>query len=249
MDLYAAVDLRGGSAVRLVQGDFDRETSFGDPLALAREFAAAGAPWLHVVDLEGARTGRPVERATVAAIAAAVDVPVQAGGGVRRAQDVDELLSAGVARVVVGTAALEEPDRARALAEAHPGRVALGLDYRPGPDGTREVAGRGWTEGSGRSLAEVLDAFAAVPLGAVVVTNIDRDGTLTGPDLAGLADVLTASPHPVVASGGVGSAADLRALAGLSAGHRTLAGVVVGRALVDGRVAVGEAVTACAASG
>ncbi len=253
MDLLAAIDVRGGAAVRLVQGDFGREQAYGDPVELARRFVEAGARWLHVVDLDAARTGEPANRSVVVEIAAHAGVPVQSGGGVRRAADVDELLAAGVARVVLGTAALEDPGLAVALATAHPGRVALGLDYRRRDDGSLEAASRGWTVGSGHTVAELLERLGAAPLGAVVLTAIERDGTLGGPDLDGLARVLGLTELPVVASGGVGSAADLEALAALRgpAGHvdRRLSGVVVGKALVDGRVQLEEAIAACATSG
>ena len=254
MDLFPAVDLRGGRAVRLVQGDFDRETAYGDPVALARSFAAAGAPWLHVVDLDAARTGEPVQRDLVLAIAAAVPVPVQTGGGVRTDADVDVLLSGGVARVVLGTAALDDPELVRRAAARHPGRVAVGLDHRRGPSGRSEVAVRGWEEGSGRDLDDVVAGLAGSGVAALVVTAIDRDGTLEGPDLAGLAAVVAATDVPVVASGGVGSPADLAELAALvvevpgGGGTRTLAGAITGRALVDGRMTVEEALAACAPS-
>ncbi|MGH9090461.1 MAG: HisA/HisF-related TIM barrel protein [Acidimicrobiales bacterium] len=254
MDLLPAVDLMGGGAVRLVQGDFDRRSDYGDPVALARRYADAGARWVHVVDLDAARTGEPANRGVVTAIAgelAPSGVRVQAGGGVRTAEDVDELLAGGVARVVLGTAALEEPRRAVEAAARHPGAVAVGLDYRPRPDGSLEAAARGWLEGSGRTVAEVLARLEGAPVAAVVVTAIERDGTLAGPDTNGLAAVLDATAIPVVASGGVGSVADLRALAALRSpgAGRVLAGAVVGRALVDGRVDAEEAIAACAPSG
>ena len=250
MELLAAIDLRGGAAVRLVQGDFDREQGYGDPLALARRFADAGARWLHVVDLDAARSGRPVHRDTVVGIARQTGVPVQTGGGIRSEQDVAELLDAGVARVVLGTAALEDPPAAVRCARRFPDRVAVGLDYRRGPDGGLGVAVRGWTEQVGRSVAEVLEGLAEAPLAAVVVTAIDRDGTLSGPDLEGLAQVLDLTGVPVIASGGVGGVADVRALARLRSPNagRSLAGVVTGKALVDGRMTVEEARAACAAS-
>ena len=254
MDLFPAVDLRGGRAVRLVQGDFDRETAYGDPVALARSFAAAGAPWLHVVDLDAARTGEPVQRDLVLAIAAAVPVPVQTGGGVRTDADVDALLAGGVARVVLGTASLDDPDLVRRAAARHPGRVAVGLDHRRGPTGRSEVAVRGWEQGSGRDLDDVVAGLTGSGVAALVVTAIDRDGTLEGPDLKGLAAVVAATDVPVVASGGVGSPADLADLAALvvevpgGGGTRALAGAITGRALVDGRMTVEEALAACAPS-
>jgi phosphoribosylformimino-5-aminoimidazole carboxamide ribotide isomerase len=260
MDLYPAIDIRDGEAVRLTQGDFARQRGYGDPVALALRFAAAGARWLHVVDLDAARTGRPVNRSTVLAIAAAVGVPVEAGGGVRAEGDVDELLAGGVRRVVLGTMAVDDPGLARRLAARHPGRVAVGVDYRLDEEGRSEVASRGWEQGSGRSVTGLLDEFDGVGLGAVVVTAIERDGTLEGPDLVGLGQVLASTAIPVVASGGVGSAADVEALAGLcvraggphlegTGGIRRLSGVITGRALVDGRMTVEEGMAACAPSG
>lgn len=253
MDLYPAIDIRDGGAVRLTQGDFDRQTDYGDPVALAGQFAASGAPWLHVVDLDGARSGHPVNRATVLAIAAAVDVPVETGGGVRSESDVAQLLDGGVARVILGTAALDDPDLLRRAIGSFPGRVALGLDYRRTPDGRTEVAVRGWEEGSGRTVAELLDDVAGAGLAAVIATSIERDGMLTGPDLDGLAAVLRSTDVPVIASGGVGSVADiesLRALEVVGAGGapRRLLGAITGRALVDGRMTVEEGVAACAPS-
>jgi len=243
VELYPAVDVRGGQAVRLAQGDFDRQRQYGDPLALARRYAAAGARWVHVVDLDAARTGVAAGRAEVLAIARETPLSVQAGGGVRTAADAEELLGGGVARVVVGTAAVSDPGLVAALAEAHPGRVAVGLDHRGG-----EVALWGWERAGGQSLAQVLDRLGDVALGAVVVTSIERDGVLGGPDLDGLEQVLAMSPHPVIASGGVRSAADIEALGRLEGAGRRLAGVVVGRALVEGTLAVEEAIAACATS-
>jgi phosphoribosylformimino-5-aminoimidazole carboxamide ribotide isomerase len=254
MDLYPAIDIRDGGAVRLTQGDFDRQTDYGDPVDLARRFAAAGAPWLHVVDLDAARTGRPVNRDTVLTIAAAVDVPVQTGGGVRSLDDVAELLIGGVARVVLGTAALDDPGLVRRATGAYPGRVALGLDYRRTPDGRAEVAVRGWEQGSGRTVGDLLEEVAGAGLSAVVVTSIERDGMLTGPDVEGLGAVLADTDVPVIASGGVGSVSDIVDLAALEAvgadgSRRRLAGAITGKALVDGRMTVEEGVAACVPSG
>jgi phosphoribosylformimino-5-aminoimidazole carboxamide ribotide isomerase len=240
--LYPAIDLRGGRCVRLYQGDHGRETVYGDdPVAQARAFAAAGAPWVHVVDLDAARTGEPVNRDVVAAIAAAVDVPVQAGGGVRDDAAADALLGAGVRRVVVGTAALDDPGWVRRLAARHPGRVAVGLDARG-----RDIAVRGWVEGSGHDLVDVARRFDDARVAALVVTEIGRDGTLEGPDLGQLAAVLDATGLDVVASGGVGTLDDLRALAALDVGARRLAGAIVGRALYEGAFPVSEAVAVAA---
>ncbi len=259
MELYPAIDIRDGGAVRLTQGDFDRQSGYGDPVALARRFAAAGAPWLHVVDLDAAREGRPVNRSKVLDIAAAVDIPVESGGGVRSEEDVEELLSGGVTRVIVGTAALDDPGFVRTVAGRHPGRVAVGIDYRVDGAGRTEVAVRGWEQGSGRTVEEVLDELAGAGVAAVIVTAIERDGMLNGPDLDGLRAVLAVTDIPVIASGGVSAAADVEQLAGLAvepdrsggdgAQLRRLAGVITGKALVDGRMTVEEGVAACAPSG
>jgi phosphoribosylformimino-5-aminoimidazole carboxamide ribotide isomerase len=236
MNLYPAIDLRGGRCVRLHQGDYAQETVYGDdPVAQAVAFAEAGAGWIHVVDLDAARTGIPKNRDVVAAIADAVNVPVQTGGGVRNREAAEALFSAGVERVVIGTAALTDPDFVRALAVDH--RVAVGLDAKSG-----EVATDGWLVGSGRSVLDVARSFADAGVDAFVVTDISRDGTLEGPDLVGLADVLGATPVDVIASGGVGSMADLAALDAITVGGRRLSGVIAGKAIYEGHVDVAGAV-------
>jgi phosphoribosylformimino-5-aminoimidazole carboxamide ribotide isomerase len=241
-DLYPAIDVRGGRCVRLYQGDHGRETVYGDdPVAQARAFADGGARWIHVVDLDAARTGDPRNRSVVAAIAGAVDVPVQTGGGVRDDAAADALLAAGVRRVVVGTAALDDPDWVRRLAARHPGRVAVGLDARG-----RDVAVQGWVEGSGHDLVDEARRFDESDVAALVVTEIGRDGTLKGPALDQLAAVLAATSIDIVASGGVGSLDDLRALAALDVDGRRLAGAIVGRALYEGAFALPDAVAVTA---
>jgi phosphoribosylformimino-5-aminoimidazole carboxamide ribotide isomerase len=240
MDLYPAIDLRGGRVVQLVQGDFERETHHGDdPVALARRFEAAGAPWIHTVDLDAARTGEPANRHLIAAIVEAVDVPVQAGGGVRSVATARELAEVGVARVVMGTAALEEPGLVAEVAAAQP--VALGLDVRG-----REVVVRGWAVGSGIDWAHALEQLADAGAEAVVVTQVGVEGLMAGADLDGLGDVLAATGLDVIASGGVGTLDDLLALAGLDRGGRRLAGAIVGTAIYEGRVDVRAAVDALA---
>lgn len=236
MELYPAIDLRGGRCVRLLRGDYDAETVYGDdPVGQALAFADAGARWVHVVDLDAARTGDPVNRPVIARVAAALaerGVRVQTGGGVRSVADAQELAAAGVARVVLGTAAVERPDLVDEVAPVV--AVALGLDVRG-----REVAVRGWTEGSG-SLHEVLARFAGRPYEVLVATQVAADGTGEGPDLD-LYRELAGHEKPVIASGGVGSLDHLRALAPTG-----VAGVVVGRALYEGTFTTEEALAACA---
>ena len=237
MELYPAIDLRAGRCVRLQRGDFAAETVYDDdPVAVARAFAAAGAPWIHVVDLDAARTGEPANLAVVEHIAESVPCAVQVGGGVRSAAAADALFLAGATRVVVGTAAVETPELVDDLCRRHPGAVAVGLDARG-----REVAVRGWTEGSGIDLVELALRFEDSGVGALVVTEIGRDGTMVGPDVDQLAAVLAATGVPVVASGGVGDLADLLALAAVEVEGRELAGAIVGRAIYEGRFTVTEA--------
>jgi phosphoribosylformimino-5-aminoimidazole carboxamide ribotide isomerase len=232
--LYPAIDLRGGRCVRLRQGDYALETVYGDdPVAQARAFVDAGAEWIHVVDLDGALTGEPANRAAIAAIAAAVPIPVQASGGVRAVDDARELADAGVARVVLGTAAIERPELVDEVAPVV--AVALGLDVRG-----REVAVRGWTQEYG-SFADVLARFAGRPYDALVVTQIEVDGLGTGPDLVLYRELLD---QPLIASGGVGSLDDLRALADLD-----VDGVIVGRAIYEQAFTVEEALAACTSPG
>ena len=235
--LYPAIDLRAGRAVRLRRGDFDAETVYDDdPVAVARAFASAGAEWLHVVDLDAARTGEPANLAKIEAIAAAVPCRVQAGGGVRSAAAAGALFASGADRVVVGTAAVDEPHLVEELCVLHAGQIAVGLDARG-----REVAVRGWAEPTGADLLELAARFEGIGVAALVVTEIHRDGTMEGPSLDQLRAVLNATSVPVIASGGVGSLADLEALAALVAGDRRLAGVIAGRAIYEGRFTVGEA--------
>jgi phosphoribosylformimino-5-aminoimidazole carboxamide ribotide isomerase len=249
VDLYPAIDLQGGRCVQLAQGDFARARDYGDdPVAVARSFVERGARWIHMVDLDAARTGEPLNRHLIAAVAAAVPVPVQAGGGVRSAEAADALLDAGVRRVVIGTAAFTVPGLVAEVAGRHPGAVAVGLDHRRTAGGRREVAVAGWQEGSGVELMEAVDGLARAGARAVVVTDIGRDGMLGGADLEGMREVLAGAPPDidVIASGGVAAVADVIALAGLEAGGRRLAGVIVGTAIYEGRLGVEEGVLACA---
>ncbi|MBU6277125.1 MAG: 1-(5-phosphoribosyl)-5-[(5-phosphoribosylamino)methylideneamino]imidazole-4-carboxamide isomerase [Planctomycetes bacterium] len=232
MELWPAIDLRGGRCVRLRQGDYARETVFdADPVDVARRFVAAGARRLHVVDLDGAREGTAVQAELVARIAAAADVPVQVGGGIRTLETARHYAVLGIERLVVGSVAVEQPDLLGTLAAALPGRIVLGLDARDG-----FVAVRGWRETSGVAARDLVGRHADLPLAAVVYTDIATDGMLTGPNLPALAELVAACRHPVVASGGIASAADLRDVARIGA-----AGCIVGRALYDGGLSLAAA--------
>ena len=236
MELYPAIDLRGGRCVRLVEGDFEQETVYGDdPVAAAKSFEAAGASWVHVVDLDAARTGEPVNRDVVARIASSVGLSVQSGGGVRSVEAAAALLDSGVARVVVGTAAVSRPELVAEIARRWPGQVAVGLDHRAG-----EVRVQGWTQGGGRRVTDLVPEAMAAGAAAVIVTDIGRDGRLEGPDVEGLRELLGETGAPVIASGGVSSLDDVRALAQLTG----LAGVIAGKAIYEGRLDVAAAVDA-----
>jgi phosphoribosylformimino-5-aminoimidazole carboxamide ribotide isomerase len=231
IELYPAIDLRDGQVVRLRQGDYDDQTTYGDdPVAVAMMFADAGATWIHVVDLDAARSGSPLNRPVVAAIAAAVAgrSRVQTGGGVRSVLDARALADAGVARVVMGSAAVAQPLLVEQTSRLIP--VAVGLDHRAG-----EVAVHGWTEGSGVQLADALGWFPTAA--AFVITDIARDGMLSGPDVVGLAAAAGATTIPIIASGGVATLADLAALRAVPG----VAGVITGKALYEGRFTVAEA--------
>ena len=238
--LYPAIDLLDGKCVRLYQGDYDQETIYSDsPVDQAKAFADAGARWIHVVDLDAAKTGEPTNREVVGAIAAGVDIPVQTGGGIRSVDAARPLFDLGITRVVIGTAALENPELVSELASAGH-RLAVGLDVK----GT-EVAVRGWLEGSGRNLNDVVADFADAGADTVICTQIAVDGTLEGPDTAGLSALLAATEIPVVASGGVGTAGHIAELAAVEVDGRTLEGVIVGRALYEGKFDLPEALAAC----
>jgi phosphoribosylformimino-5-aminoimidazole carboxamide ribotide isomerase len=226
--------------VRLLRGDFAAETVYGgDALAVARQFEADGTSWIHMVDLDAARTGEAANLDTIAAVVGAVDCKVQVGGGVRDVDAAARLIDVGVARVVVGTAAVERPELVDALSARFPDRVAVGLDAKG-----REVAVRGWVEGSGIDVVDLAARFEQSGASALVVTGILTDGTLEGPDLQVYEELLASVALPVVASGGVGTLDDLRSLDALAVNGRTLAGAIVGRALYEERFTVAEAVDA-----
>lgn len=231
-----AIDLRGGRCVRLFQGDYDRETVYGDdPVAMARRWEAEGARRLHVVDLDGAREGRPAQLEVVRRIVEALEIPVQLGGGLRDAAAVRAALDAGVERAIIGTAAVDT-EIARPLFEEFRERLAVGLDARAG-----RVAVRGWREDSGRDAIELARELAALGARRFIFTDIATDGTLAGPAVDATRALAQAVDVPVIASGGVGSIDDLRALAALA--ECGVEGVIVGKALYVGSVHLREAVS------
>ena len=229
MILYPAIDLKDGAVVRLARGEMEAATKYADdPAAQARRFADAGAEWLHVVDLDGAISGKPVNRSAVAAILAAVTIPVQLGGGIRTMERAGEFIEQGASRIVLGTAALKDPDFVREACRAFPDRVAIGLDARNG-----KVAVEGWAETSDIDVTDLARKFEDAGVAAVIHTDIERDGMLSGVNVEATASLARAVRIPVIASGGVASLDDLRALKEANAG---IAGVISGRALYDGRL-------------
>jgi phosphoribosylformimino-5-aminoimidazole carboxamide ribotide isomerase len=230
MILFPAIDLKGGQCVRLLRGDMAAATVFNDdPAAQARDFAAIGFSWLHVVDLDGAFAGGSVNGNAVRAIRRAVDLKIQLGGGIRDRAAIEAWLDLGIDRVVLGTAALRDPALVRGAAAAHPGRIVVGIDGRDG-----KVAVQGWAEQSEIGTIDLARRFADAGVAAIVYTDIARDGALSGVDAAATAAFAHAAGVPVIASGGVASMADIAALkAEAGAG---IAGIISGRALYDGRI-------------
>ncbi len=230
MIVFPAIDLKDGTAVRLLRGEMDTAKVFNpDPAAQARAFAEAGFRWLHLVDLNGAFEGRPVNRAAVDAILAAIDLPVQLGGGIRDMATIEAWLEAGVARVILGTAAVKDPDLVREACRRFAGRVVVGIDARGG-----RVAVEGWAEQSDLEAHDLARRFEDAGVAALVYTDIERDGALQGVNVAATAALAEAVSIPVIASGGVSSLDDIAAL--LAIEDRGIEGVICGRALYDGRV-------------
>ncbi len=235
MILYPAIDLKDGACVRLLRGEMEAATVFGtDPAAQARAFQDAGCRWLHLVDLNGAFAGAPVNGAAVEGILAAVTVPVQLGGGIRDRATIEAWLEKGIRRVILGTAALRDPELVRQAAAAHPGRVAVGIDARDG-----RVAVEGWAETSDVTALDLARRFEDAGVAAIIYTDIERDGAMQGPNVAATAALARAVSIPVIASGGVSSMDDLRAL---KASGAPLDGAISGRALYEGKLDLAEAV-------
>jgi phosphoribosylformimino-5-aminoimidazole carboxamide ribotide isomerase len=235
--LFPAIDLKNGEAVRLQQGDMARATVFHtDPAEQARLFAAQGFEYLHIVDLDGAFAGKPMNAAAVERILGQLQIPVQLGGGIRDQATIEGWLAKGVTRVIIGTAAVRDPDLVRAAAKAFPGRVAVGLDARDG-----KVAVQGWAERSELSAFDIAKRFEDAGVAAIVYTDIARDGMLKGLNIDATIALAEAISIPVIASGGLASLDDIRAL--LQPRARKLAGAIAGRALYDGRLDAAAALT------
>jgi phosphoribosylformimino-5-aminoimidazole carboxamide ribotide isomerase len=238
MILYPAIDLKDGQAVRLLRGEMDRATVFNaDPAAQAKAFQDAGCQWLHLVDLNGAFAGAPVNGDAVEAILAATSVPAQLGGGIRDMATIEMWLDKGIARVILGTVAVENPDLVRQAARAFPGKVAVGLDARNGL-----VATKGWAEQTDIAATDLASAFEDAGVAAIIYTDIDRDGAMGGPNVPATEALARATSIPVIASGGVSSLADLTALRDTG----VIAGAISGRALYDGALDLAEALAALA---
>ncbi|MEJ8560154.1 1-(5-phosphoribosyl)-5-[(5-phosphoribosylamino)methylideneamino]imidazole-4-carboxamide isomerase [Yoonia sp. GPGPB17] len=228
MILYPAIDLKDGNAVRLVYGDMDQTTVFNDdPAAQAKDFVAAGCEWLHLVDLNGAFAGEPVNAAPVEAILKACPVPAQLGGGIRDMATIERWLDKGLTRVILGTVAVENPDLVRDAAKAFPSQVAVGLDARNG-----RVATRGWAEETDVMVTDLAKSFEDAGIAAIIYTDIMRDGAMKGPNIDATAALARAVDIPVIASGGVSSTDDLTALQETG----VISGAISGRALYDGAI-------------
>jgi phosphoribosylformimino-5-aminoimidazole carboxamide ribotide isomerase len=238
MDVIPAIDLLEGRCVRLYQGDYAQSQVFDEnPVAVARQWVEQGAPRLHLVDLDGAKAGHPVNLPVIEAIVRAVDVPVQVGGGLRDRQSVANLLATGVQRAILGTVAVEQPDLVAQLCQEFPGQIVVGIDARNG-----KVATRGWLETSEVLATELAQRMAQLGAAAIIYTDIHRDGTLQGPNLEALRELASAIAIPVIASGGVSSVTDLLSLLGLEPSGVT--GAIVGRAIYTGDVDLKEALRA-----
>lgn len=238
MILYPAIDLKDGQCVRLLRGDMAAATVFNDdPAAQARAFQDAGCAWIHLVDLNGAFAGAPVNAGAVEAILAAIDVPAQLGGGIRDMATIERWLSAGLSRVILGTVAVENPDLVRDAARAFPGQIAVGLDARNG-----RVATKGWAEDTDMQVTDLARAFEDAGIAAIIYTDIDRDGAMQGPNVAATEALARAVDVPIIASGGVSSLDDLIGLRDTG----VIAGAISGRALYDGAIDLRAALKALA---
>lgn len=234
MILYPAIDIRGGRCVRLIEGDFNRETSYdADPSTAARRWLDAGATWLHVVDLDGAVEGRPINVEAITKIRAAVEIPIQLGGGLRVLTDLDDAFNAGIDRLILGTAALRDPELVTSAVARWSGRIAVALDARDG-----RLATDGWLGQSEARAIDVAQTLAKAGVQTFIYTDIKRDGTLSGPNLESLHQLIESVDAHVIASGGVASLGDLEAAAATGA-----TGAIIGRALYDRRIDLSQAIS------
>lgn len=235
MQVWPAIDLRGGKCVRLRQGDYSQETVFGDdPAAMARHWVEQGGQYLHLVDLDGAKAGHVANLASIRAILKSVDVPCELGGGIRDESTIADLLNLGMSRLVIGTLAIKNPEWFRSMCRKFPGKLVLGIDARDG-----KVATEGWLETSSVKATTLAQSFAGEPLAAIIYTDIATDGMMSGPNVAALREMHEAVDVPVVASGGVTTAADVAALAAIP-----MAGCIIGRSLYEGSLSLRDALRA-----
>jgi phosphoribosylformimino-5-aminoimidazole carboxamide ribotide isomerase len=237
MILYPAIDLKEGRCVRLIRGDMEQATVFNDdPAAQAASFVDAGASWLHLVDLDGAFAGEPVNAKAVQSIVNEVDIPIQLGGGIRTLQTIEDWLSYGVMRVILGTVAVKDPGLVVEACRKFPGQIAVGIDARGG-----RVAVEGWAEETDIQAVDLALKFADAGVDAIIYTDIDRDGVLQGANIPATAELARAVSIPVIASGGVSTLIDIRGLIA----EKKIAGAIIGRALYDGRIDLAEALRLC----
>lgn len=239
MILYPAIDLKDGNCVRLLRGDMDKATVFsGDPAAQAKTFEAAGFTWLHIVDLNGAFEGRSVNAEAVKSILSAIHIPAQLGGGIREMRHIESWLNAGIARLILGTIALKNPDLVKEACKIYPGKIAVGIDAKRG-----RVAVEGWAQVSDMLAVDLARTFEDAGVAAIIYTDIARDGAMQGPNIEETVKLAESVKIPVILSGGVSSVADIRAIKATAASG--ISGCIIGRALYDGAMDAGEALQLC----
>ncbi len=235
MQIWPAIDLRDGQCVRLEQGNYDQQTVFSsDPVEVAKRWESEGARYLHLVDLDGARAGRPVNRRVIEQIVGSVDMICEVGGGIRDEQTIRQLIALGVDRLVIGTKAITDPEWFESMCHAFPERLVLGLDAKSG-----KIATEGWEQESEQEPLAVAKRYCRLPIAAVIYTDIETDGMLAGPNLDAMRSMQSAVDLPVVASGGVTTCEDVAALAAIP-----VAGAIIGRALYENRISIGDALDA-----
>ena len=236
MEIIPAIDLLGGKCVRLNQGDYNKVTMFGsDPVKQALEWQEQGATRLHLVDLDAARTGNPINDQAIKSIAKVLKIPIQLGGGVRTLDRAEELINFGIEKVILGTIAIEEPELVKRLVTLFPNKIILGIDAKNG-----KVATSGWTKNSNIYAVDLVKSYSGQKIASVISTDISKDGTLLGPNIKALKDIAKASPFPIIASGGIGNMSDLLSLIPLE--NEGISGVILGRSLYDKKIDLKEAI-------